>query len=369
MRAGAGKRITIADRLAAADGHPLGFDYLRLTLALSVVAFHSFATTHDIVADHALWESPWRAPLRLLLPMFFALSGFLVAGSLVRSAGLIDFLVRRALRIGPALLTEIALSALVLGPLLTALPLRLYFSDRAFFVYFLNAVGDVHFGLPGLFLHNPRAGLVNGSLWTLPYEGLCYLVLAALAMVGAARRPRLMLGMAVALSLAFSLRAFANAAIVWAPPGSLLLLSFLAGLALFLNRDRVAMIGSLGALAGLATLVLLSFDRLMFLAALPLAYCTVCLGLTRPPRTIAVRGDYSYGVYLFAYPIQQACVLLLPGLRSVFGIFLIAAPLSLAYAAFSWRCIECPVLARKRWIVGWITRGRVESPAPARQAA
>lgn len=199
------RSTTIAARLLAAENHPLGFDYLRLILALGIVGFHSFTTTHDVAADHLLWQSLWSAPLRLILPMFFALSGFLVAASLSRSASLADFLIRRAIRIVPALLAEILLSALLLGALLTSFPLHLYFTDRAFFTYFLNVLGDVHFSLPGVFLHNPRSALVNGSLWTIPYEGLCYLALMIFALAGAMRHRTLMLATAAAVPVALTI--------------------------------------------------------------------------------------------------------------------------------------------------------------------
>lgn len=355
MRISGGGTDTIGGRLSAA-GHPLGFDYLRLILALSVVGFHSFTTTHDLDADRLLWQGPWGTGMRLILPMFFALSGFLVAGSLARSTSLGDFLVRRALRIVPALFAEILLSALVLGPLLTSFPLHAYFSDRQFFTYFLNVVGDVHFSLPGLFLHNPRPALVNGSLWTIPFEGFCYLALAALAVIGATRRRRLMLAIAAAVSLILALHAILDHEPGWAPTGPFLVSCFLAGMALFLNRDRIPFSGPLAVVVASIIIPILSIDGVLYLAALPLAYVTVCIGLSRPPETIAVRGDYSYGVYLFAYPIQQACVELSPALRSTWSLFLVAAPLSLAYAAFSWRFIERPILSRKRQIAASVLR-------------
>ena len=81
------------------------------------------------------------------------------------------------------LLTEVSLSALVLGPLLTTWPLGDYFSDPNFFRCFGNVVGHIHFALPGLFLQNPAAGMVNVNLWTLPGEFYCYLSVAILMAV------------------------------------------------------------------------------------------------------------------------------------------------------------------------------------------
>jgi len=355
MRKSSGGKDTIRGRLSAAE-HPLGFDYLRLALALSVVAVPCVTTTHDLHADRLFWQGPLGVFMRLVLPMFFALSGFLVAGSLARSASLGDFLIRRALRIVPALFAEIMLSALVLGPLLTSIPLHSYFGDRQFFTYFLNAVGDVHFSLPGVFLHNPRTGLVNGSLWTMPFEGFCYLALAALAILGSMRRRGLMLLIAAAGSVVLALQAISAHEAALAPTGPFLVVCFLAGMSLFLNRDCIPISSGLAAMVALAVIALLSIPGALYLAALPLAYVTVCVGLTRPPKTIAVRGDYSYGVYLFAYPIQQACVQLSPSLRSTWSVFLVAAPLSIAYATVSWRFIERPILTRKRQIAASIAQ-------------
>jgi peptidoglycan/LPS O-acetylase OafA/YrhL len=357
-----GSTITLADRLSAEGGHPYGFDYLRLVLATSVVALHSFVTTHDLADDHDLWRSPLRAVLRLILPMFFALSGFLVAGSLFRSATLAEFAILRLLRIAPALMVEIALSALILGPIVTEYSLAEYFKDRQFFVYFLNSVGDIHFTLPGVFLHNPRPRLVNGSLWTIPFEALCYVVLAALALAGIVRR-RAVFTTAVAIAIVgLTLKLLPAGGVTLAPPGAFLVFSFLAGIAFFLYRDRVKWDVRLFVLAVIGSLALLYCDRLVPLAIAPLAYATVYLGVTRPRKTVLLRGDYSYGIYLFAYPIQQTYVLLFPLHRSGIFCFLLAFPVSVAYAMFSWHCIEKPILRKKKQLATLLHRaGRLRN--------
>jgi peptidoglycan/LPS O-acetylase OafA/YrhL len=104
-----------------------------------------------------------------LLPMFFALSGFLITASAQRLA-LGNFLINRGLRIFPALVVEIVFSAIVLGAACTVLPLRQYYASGVFFEYLLNVTGYVHYFLPGVFLNNPHEGVVNASLWTIPWE-------------------------------------------------------------------------------------------------------------------------------------------------------------------------------------------------------
>src|SRR5690606_37195273 len=129
----------------------------------------------------------------VLLPLFFALSGHLVSGSLDRSNSLGVFLGLRALRIFPALAIDPLLCALVLGPLVPTLPLMEYHQHRQLLEYFQNILGIIHYHLPGVFEDNPITE-VNGQLWTIPAELECYILLAALAAVGMHRRRALWLG-------------------------------------------------------------------------------------------------------------------------------------------------------------------------------
>jgi peptidoglycan/LPS O-acetylase OafA/YrhL len=123
-----------------------------------------------------------------IVPAFFALSGVLVANSMVRVAYDIRiFLTLRTLRIFPALAVEISLSALILGPRVTTFELGAYFNDG-------TRWGFVHFQLPGVFLDNPIPNVVNGQLWTVPSELRCYIALAVLMVTRISRQRWLMLG-------------------------------------------------------------------------------------------------------------------------------------------------------------------------------
>ena len=127
-------RISIGERLDQTKGFGPGFDFMRVFLAMGVLITHAsnLLTWHGV---DPLWFFDFS-----ILPMFFALSGFLVTASAMRLT-LPNFLVHRGARILPALITEITLSALLLGPLLTIYPLSQYFSDARFFRYFLNIFG------------------------------------------------------------------------------------------------------------------------------------------------------------------------------------------------------------------------------------
>src|ERR1700761_9702307 len=100
-------------QLSTAHGRPSGFDYMRIVLSISVLASHTIVTSYGIEAEKALWASPVGILLRFIVPMFFILSGFLVAGSLDRSKTLIMFMGLRVIRIIPALFTEVLISAII----------------------------------------------------------------------------------------------------------------------------------------------------------------------------------------------------------------------------------------------------------------
>ena len=111
---------------AALCGRACGFDSLRLGLAFAILAFHSVTITQG---SAAAIPAPVLAAARLILPMFFAMSGFLVAASLKRSGSLLEFAALRLLRLVPGLLTVVLLTALVLGPVLAEIDPLHYFAS------------------------------------------------------------------------------------------------------------------------------------------------------------------------------------------------------------------------------------------------
>ena len=342
---------SLAARMAAAGDRPSGFDAMRIALALAITCCHGVVTSYGPDADWIFWHTAAKPFYRLMLPMFFALSGFLVAGSLGRCRSLVGFLGLRLIRIYPALAVETLLSALVIGPLLSTFAPADYLRDPLFARYLWNAVGDVHFALPGVFAGNPLAGIVNGQLWTVPYELGCYVALAALVVVGIARRRVLApvaTGLVLVVFVAAKLAKHGGVMPTFdaALPGPLLLASFLGGVSLHLYRAEVPHDGRLfaGALA-LALALLGAVPYGEYLAPLPVAYVTVYIGLLDPARLRALKGaDLSYGVFLYSFPIQQAVCGEFAWARHWAVNVAVCVPLSLGVALLSWTLVERPAL-------------------------
>ena len=218
--------------------------------------------------------------------------------------------------------------------------------------YLLNALGDIHYQLPGVFLNNPVSG-VNLQLWTVPYELGCYIALAAVALIGALRRPALVPILAALLSLAYLGGRFIkhhgeSGALVGAIPGVLLVASFLLGVSAYLYRGKISFSRTAAIMSGVVGAICLNglAGNLGDVLCIPfLAYLTVYLGLCSPPRVWLLRGaDYSYGVFLYGFVIQQLVSYAFPALRLWWLNLLISVPLAIAFAALSWHLVEKPAL-------------------------
>ena len=328
------------------------FDFLRQLAAFFVIYGHSLALLG--VAPPVFWDMNIST---FGVAIFFVLSGYLVTQSWRRDPRLLPFLSKRSLRIFPALLVCVTLTAVVLGPLMTSLPLLDYFGDPAFRRYFYNFLLHIHYFLPAVFADNPWPNAVNGSLWSLPVEFFCYLAVLGLAAAGAMRRPfRLAAATAVAaigglvlihaydgpqiVVYATDLRSamqiipyFLVGAIVAAAPG------------LPLRRD--AALGVAFALTAAEHLLpSVAFQAVGYLG---IPYVVLACGTAATPGLARAGrwGDVSYGMYLYAFPVQQALIAVTQAAIPPAALIIATTAVSVTLAWASWHLVEKPCLSLK----------------------
>lgn len=366
------KTRSVAEVLDEHRGVGPGFEFLRILLAMTIFYGHTalimgrkstlpIANGLDAASAHLATAQVSDAVATIVLilktrgyvvlvPMFFALSGFLVTGSAVRVRSTVTFLRFRLLRILPALCVEVTLSAVILGACFTKLPLASYFADPGFFRYFGNIAGVVTFTLPGVFTGNAYPNTVNGALWTLPPEFYCYLIMAGLMVSTALWRRDLMLaafaiGAAILLPTSL-LSGFATTDIFFSTTA--VVSCFLAGVLAFLYRDRIPLNAGLAALSAVVTLCCVPFGRSAFVMIPFLVYLTVWIGMQKALALPFMKGrDYSYGIYLYNFPITQALITIHPG-ASRAELIVVGLSVTIAFAALSWHFIEKPTLKMKR---------------------
>jgi len=325
------------------------FTALRIFFAWCVLFGHSFPLTgySNLNPLKSFFEgSIWIGAIAV--NGFFAISGFLVTASLLRR-GALDYTLSRSLRIYPALLVCVILTILVVGPLATTMPLRNYFQNEWTQSYLWNATAlfIMQFQLPGVFDDLPRKA-VNGSLWTLTVEVSCYLLLVGAGLLGLLQSRRLA-NVALLALLLFGLAYFDALPLVgrretWARLG----IYFLLGVACYVNREDIPLDGRLAIGATLLFYVGLGEAWFFWIAPPTLTYLIFFLAYRTPFLNLDARvGDPSYGIYIYAWPVQQLLVHWFPGEGPYFNTVL-ASLIVVALALVSWHLLEKPCLALKR---------------------
>ena len=351
-------------------GRDNNFDLLRLTAALAVLFGHSFVLTagYESLAtvDPISWFLIQHAGFGesvgdLAVDMFFVISGFLVARSFLTQKTVIGFIEARVLRLFPAAIVCSIFTVAVLAGFGT-LPVIDYVTHPQTWQFLINnaTLWRVEFDLPGIFADNAYAGAVNGSLWTLPIELRAYVFLTLLGVSGLLRwrhGSNLVLAVLVILFLVPEW----SSIVTRNEDKWRLYLFFLVGAAFYINRKYIPL-GILPPVALFAVYAATAaFPKLHALIFVILvSYLTLALALIRyyPAVDPGKAGDISYGVYLYAFPVQQALVHLLPSGLNGWWLSLWASIVTIILAVLSWFLVEKRALARKGTMAAVTARRR-----------
>lgn len=335
---------------SAFDPRQNALNAFRLALATEVILFHSFPLTGHAVSSKAV--------LQLLFSVgvdgFFALSGFLITASWLRKPQVRDYLIARALRILPGFYVCLVVTAVVIAPisiaiqggsamklLLSTAPIEYVVKNCALVVLQLD-VGGTPRGIP-------VEGIWNGSLWSLIWEVLCYLVVAGIGVAGLATRRWIspaIWALAVAGAIVLPPLTLTSA---WTIPQLVVrsAIMFSAGALLYQWRDVIPARWSLVAVSVVLVFAAGLLPDYRVIGAIPLAYAVIVSGVLIRNTRLRLRTDLSYGVYIYAFPIQQ--LLAVGGLAHLnplvfFGVSTLA---TLPVAALSWFLVEKRALSLK----------------------
>jgi peptidoglycan/LPS O-acetylase OafA/YrhL len=302
---------------------------------------------------------------------FFVLSGFLVTRSALRAPTTARYLWHRVLRVMPAYWVCLLMATLVFGPLFwlqghpslsgyLAVPVAppiTYVTDNVWLMP--NQTRIDH-----LLADNPYSFTINGSLWTLPYEFAWYLLVALLAATGLLHRSVAVLaviGIAL-LAVVTDVAPFAGIPVLGYAFESRFGLAFGLGMLAYVWRDRIPLDDHLAALATLAFILTLRTGTFATVGMTSLAYLVLWASWRLPFQRFGSRHDLSYGLYIYAFPVQQTIALLIGTTIGPLLFFLASLAGALPLAFLSWVAIERPALNAKSW--HW-RLGRGAGPVPA----
>ena len=345
-------------------GRDNNFNLIRMVAAYAVLVSHSFVVALGTRESEPLRETLGMTIGSIAVDVFFVTSGFLVTASLLTRQSTMEFVWARILRIYPALLVMLFITVFGLGPFFTTHHWNAYFTSPTLYKYLLKCstlIMGVTYELPGVFQTNPFKNSVNSSLSTMPNELRMYAILAA-SWVFLKVTPKFRLKIFECLIVVSAVLAwvfvvltqfnvFEKNVLSW------LFFMFSSGSAYYILRDRIVLSRFFFAIAVGALIVSLFLSainpHLFFLTySLTLAYTLFYVayipsGFIREYNKL---GDYSYGFYIYAFPVQQSTVALLPGV-SVLAMVIISSLITLVLAVLSWHLLEKRALKLKEHYV------------------
>jgi peptidoglycan/LPS O-acetylase OafA/YrhL len=327
------------------------FTLLRLLAALFVLLSHSYGLLGKNNEEFLLSVTNNQISFSHIgLAIFFFLSGFLVTQSLLFSSGIKHFLWKRLLRIYPALITLILLTVFMLGPLFTNNSIKSYFHNAQTWQYLIGGVSliKLRFHLPGVFNENG----VNGSLWSLPIEFRLYLLLTSLYILGSFKR-KLFVPFVVVLAICllvtssnmlFTIPKWIEVYLLWGT-------FFFTGGIVYFFKSKIKLSYLLFLLFLLCWLFLKKIPILnTAIEVVVIGYGILLAGYKFPPfkTSFFAHNDYSYSLYIYAYPIQQAAIYIIgASLLSPLLLFFFTILFVFPLCFFSWNFIEKPCLKKK----------------------
>lgn len=346
--------VPIAAQPADADGgRANNFDALRLFAAVSVIFSHAFLIAEGTEANEPIVRLTGNQTILGLCGVFvfFTISGYLVTESYCRNPSPWRFTVKRTLRIYPGLLLNIAICALLLGPLVTSLPLGAYLRgpELVDFLYKLATLNPGPTHLPGVVFADTSVGnLINGSMWTLRYEVMMYVMVLLLGVTRLLR-----------LSTSLFLVTLGIAAVYFekslTPLGDLgewawLLGFFAAGMVLHFLRDKPIFTWRFALLAMVVLVAVTSMGRLIMLFPLCGSYLAIYFARRHNPQLDYARyvGDLSYGLYIYGWPAEQFVQWASGGHASWWLVFMGSLLVAGLLAWISWHTVEKRALALGR---------------------
>ena len=321
------------------------FGLVRLIAALAVLFGHSF----DLFDDNGYTE-PVRHLLKfdysgsLAVYVFFFLSGIFITASFVRSKTFVRFLLMRMFRIWSALIVCNIITVFVIGPLFSLYPLSQYFGSPITWTYlFTNSTiwGEIAYNLPGVFNKNNYANTVNGSLWTLPMEVKCYCLVffaGCAQLFKSSYYLAILFVVFVALYLTnpvYFLK-YIPEALAWKP-----VVFFIAGSIAYNLKNYIVIDYKIALILVVSCLLLHHTGLFILVFYITLCYCVLIIGASALFKKINLPGDYSYGIYIYAFLTQQMVASLYPEITSYVSL-LITVPVTCLLAILSWHFIEAP---------------------------
>ncbi|MCB2425571.1 acyltransferase family protein [Methylophaga pinxianii] len=330
------------------SGRENNLSLMRLVGALFVLLGHSFI----LISGPGGEEDPISELIRpymafnMGLPgigvsMFFVISGFLVTKSFLSHKNLLTYLEARILRIVPALFVAVLFCVFIVGLYFTHLETDRYLTAPSTWSYLLKNASllETQFRLPGVFTENRWPG-INGSLWTLPIEFRLYLYVAMFGILGFLRS-RVIFNSIVFLLIVMYAAFPLDFPLLIQSQHARLVIFFIIGAFMLINASKIQLNFSI--LGVFICITAINYGSAWFDLVFSITFSYLILLIAYHPllkmHNIERYGDYSYGMYIYAFPVQQSVIALKADVN-VYELNLLSFPVIAFLSFLSWHLIE-----------------------------
>ncbi|WGD38079.1 acyltransferase [Lysinibacter sp. HNR] len=360
-RTQAGKQASTAVFGKQLDPRTNSLNLIRLVLASTVLFAHTYFILGIDVEKMPIWGGKHLGVWAVA--GFFAVSGYLITASRQRTR-FANFLLLRIGRIFPAFVMVLLVTAVLFGPiahLVTRGTLLGYLRTppSPLSYLFQNMFLEVRqYDIGDSLATVPYPDVWNGSLWTLYYEFLCYLVVGVFLIWRRARSSVWPLIAAFIISVLIYIKIDFVLSFLDGNTSfrllAMLLPYFLGGAIVRVLMPYIGLhwISGVISLAGVVISIGYGPAWAAQLTAPLLAYGILWLSTVIPQPEWIARNDISYGVYVYAFPIQQLLVVFGLTFLDLWSFSLIALAITAVFATASWYLVERPALRRTRTATG-----------------
>lgn len=347
------------------------FDFLRFLAANLVIVRHSVPLTGNGISYAVKLTNHQTSLGAICVEIFFIISGYLISSSYIRLNNIFKYLLFRVLRIFPALVVVILITVFIVGPIVSRVPINIYFTSATTFHYLkCILLYPMQYNLTGFNTHavTEYNTAVNGSLWTLSLEFTCYLFIGILGFCKVLNKYTTFFIAGISLFL------FVNFTTIFHPSENVFLYQKIWAISNFLDIlliefFRLTCYFFMGSFVYFIkdTIVynwkwLLFSFIIVFLSckaasglniALPLfgTYILFYLAFSKKIKlqNFGKYGDFSYGIYIYGFLIQQLLIMAYHGKMSNTLNYLIALPIAVGMGVFSYHLVEKPCMKLKKY--------------------
>jgi peptidoglycan/LPS O-acetylase OafA/YrhL len=362
--------MTGTKKLFPVDLNKNNFDCIRFFLAVAVIYSHCFVISYAKIFDTEPISIFTHNQVDLggvAVSCFFIISGFLIVKSFENSSAISEYIVKRLLRILPGFYVAFLISVLVFGGLGTVTQAHKFGQWRSYF----HSIGikktvTQFFTLEAprsakTFSKNPLPNMINEAFWTIQYEFFCYLLVPLLGLVNILKRKwmavvffliaYILLVLQITGLIPQNLGYSGNAEFLYPSEMPRLFSFFFAGTCFYFFRARIKVNRFLVLLA-VASVLFGAWWVRAFNMLFPISGTYLLFVFAYSPRIqfhdFAKKGDFSYGLYLYGWPIQQLVMYFFAKHIDANRLFFIAFPLVFIVAYLSWHFVEVPFLKMKK---------------------